>query len=219
MYKLKGLIDRLQDNGMVFDVCYDVGACNGSWTRSVNTNILPNCKFYLFEANQHYLSDLIITGHPFFINVLSNEGREFVDFYPGCNTGDSYYKETTTWYDEQKAVRMPCTTLDKLITERNLPIPNLLKIDTQGSELDILSASKKILGKTEMILCEMPLIEYNSGAPNISEYLNFFRDYGYVPVELIQTHYAEGITFQIDFAFLLKSAKNKFLENFKTIRV
>jgi len=219
---MKSLIDNLktlQSNGLSLDVCYDIGACNGAWTRWVQTNILPNSKFYLFEANHHYLSDLIITGHSFFINVLSNEGREFVEFWVGLNTGDSYYKETTTWYDEQKAVRMPCTTLDKLIEEKNLPIPNLLKIDTQGSELDILSASKKLLGKTELILCEMPLIEYNSGAPNISQYLDFFRDHDYVPVEMIETHRAEGIVFQLDFAFMLRSAKNEFLGEFKTLRV
>ena len=213
------LIKKLEFNKMQFNVCYDIGACNGSWTRWVQANILPDSKFYLFEANSHYLSDLIITGHSFFLNVLSNESREFVDFYPGCNTGDSYYKETTTWYDDQKPVRMPCTTLDKIIEEKNLPIPNLLKIDTQGSELDILSASKKLLGKTELILCEMPIIEYNSGAPNISQYLNFFRDHDYVPVELIETHRAEGIVFQLDFAFMLRSAKNEFLGEFKTLRV
>lgn len=219
MQTLENLIYKLLENGLNLQTVYDVGACNGSWTRSLNTNVLPNCEFYLFEANPHYLSDLIITGHSFFINVLSNEGREFVDFYPGCNTGDSYYKETTTWYDGKMPVRMPCTTLDKLIEEKNLPIPNLLKIDTQGSELDILSASKKLLGKTEIILCEMPIIEYNSGAPNISEYVNFFRDHDYVPVELIEIHRAEGIVFQLDFAFMLRSAKNQFLGEFKTLRV
>lgn len=215
---ITNLLHDLRNKGMSFENVYDIGACNGSWTRLVRQTLIDS-KFYLFEANSHYLSDLIITGHSFFINVLSNEGREFVDFYPGCNTGDSYYKETTTWYDGKTPVRMPCTTLDKLIEEKNLPIPNLLKIDTQGSELDILSASKKLLGKTELILCEMPIIEYNSGAPNISEYLNFFRDHDYVPVELIETHRAEGIVFQLDFAFMLRSAKNEFLGEFKTLRV
>jgi len=219
MQTLKNLINEISQKGLSFKTVYDVGACNGSWTRWTQSNILPKSKFYLFEANSHYLSDLIITGHPFFLNVLSNEGREFVDFYPGCNTGDSYYKETTTWYDEKKSVRMPCTTLDKLIEEKNLPIPNLIKIDTQGSELDILSASKKILGKAELILCEMPIIEYNKGAPKISEYLEFFQDFDYIPVELLEVHRAEGIVFQLDFAFMLRSAKNEFLGNAETIRV
>lgn len=213
------LVNKLKQNRMRFDTCYDIGACNGSWTRHIQTNVLPDSKFYLFEANQHYLSDLIITGHSFFINVLSNEGREFVDFYPGCDTGDSYYKETTKWYDKQNAIKLPCTTLDKLIEENKLPIPNFLKIDTQGSELDILSAAKSVLGKTELILCEMPIIEYNSGAPNISEYLDFFRDHDYIPVEVIEIHRSEGIILQLDFAFMLRSAKNEFLGREEMIRV
>ena len=213
------LLQECKERGFIPQVCFDVGACDGSWTRHVQTNVLPDSEFYLFEANQHYLSDLIVTGHSFFINVLSNEGREFVDFYPGCNTGDSYYKETTTWYDDKQSVQMPCTTIDKLIEEKNLPIPNLLKIDTQGSELDILSASKKLLGKTELIFCEMPLIEYNSGAPNISKYLSFFQDHNYIPIEILEIHKAEDVLIQIDLAFMLRSAKNEFLGECKTIRV
>jgi|694.fasta_scaffold09406_26 FkbM family methyltransferase len=212
-------IKHLKSRGMQFPICYDVGACNGSWSNKAKREVLPESSFYLFEANAHYLSDLIVTGHSFFLNVLSNEGREFVEFYPGCNTGDSYYKETTTWYDGKTPVKMSCTTLDKMIENKDLPVPNLLKIDTQGSELDILSAAKKVMGKTELIFCETPLIEYNQGAPNISEYLTFFRDYDYIPVELLEVHQAEGIIFQLDFAFMLRSAKNEFLGECKTIRV
>lgn len=219
MIHLKNIIDRVVQNGLLVKNVYDVGACNGAWTRYMRANILPQSQYYLFEANMHYMSDLIITGCPFYLTVLSNEGRESVDFYAGCNTGDSYYKETTTWYDNKIPTRMDCTTLDRLIKEKNLPIPNLLKIDTQGSELDILSAAKNLMGKTEMIICEMPIIEYNSGAPNISQYLDFFRDFGYIPVELVSVNRAEDALIQMDFLFMLRSAKTEFLGEFKTIRV
>jgi FkbM family methyltransferase len=212
-------IDTLSRNGLKIDNVYDIGACNGSWTRWIQHQILPNSKFFLFEANSNYFSDLITTGHPFFLNVLSDEGREFVDFYPGFNTGDSYYKETTKWYDDIKPTRTPCTTLDRLIEKNNLPIPNLVKIDTQGSELDILSASKKILGTTEMIICEMPIIEYNRGAPNISHYLSFFQDHDYIPVEVVEIHRAENVVLQLDLIFMLRSAKNEFLGNEDKIRI
>ena len=101
----------------------------------------------------------------------------------------------------------------------NLPIPNLLKIDTQGSELDILSASTSVLGKTEIILCEMPIIEYNMGAPQIYEYLSFFKNYDYIPVEIAQVHKAEDTLLQIDFVFMTRSAKEKYLSSYNTIRV
>ncbi len=219
MQNVPNLINSLLQKGLSINIVYDIGACNGLWSNWIKRSVLSNANFFLFEANSYYFSDLIATGYPFFINVLSNEGREFVDFYPGCNTGDSYYKETTRWYDNQKPTRMPCTTLDKLIQEKNLPIPNFLKIDTQGSELDILSAAKSILGKTELILCEMPIIEYNSGAPNISQYLDFFRDHDYIPIEVIEIHKTEGIVLQLDFAFMLRSAKNEFLGREEMIRI
>lgn len=219
MSNLIQFIDKLLLNGFKIETVYDIGACNGSWTRWVQNSVLPDSKFYLFEANSHYLSDLIITGHSFFLNVLSNEGRESVEFYPGCNTGDSYYKETTKWYDGQNSVKLPCTTLDKIVQEKNLPIPNFVKIDTQGSELDILSAAKNIMGKTELFLCEMPVIEYNQGAPNIQQYLEFFRDYDYIPVDVAEIHQAENVLLQLDFIFMLRSAKSEFLGKEEMIRV
>jgi len=101
----------------------------------------------------------------------------------------------------------------------NLPIPNLLKIDTQGSELDILTGSTKLIGKTELIVCEMPIIEYNRGSPVISDYLKFFSQNDYIPIELVEVHHAENTLLQIDVLFMLRSAKNQFLGESKTIRV
>lgn len=219
MRNFLNLIHRVVSNGFNIETVYDIGACNGSWSKLVKDECLPNSTYYLFEANSHYLSDLIVTGNKFFINVLSSADKQFVEFYPGCNTGDSYYKETTTWYDNITPVNLPCTTLDAIIEMNNLPIPNLLKIDTQGSELDILSASTSVLGKTEIILCEMPIIEYNMGAPQIYEYLSFFKNYDYIPVEIAQVHKAEDTLLQIDFVFMTRSAKEKYLSSYNTIRV
>ena len=169
------LINHVTERGLKLDIVYDVGACTGEFSYNLISSVLPNAQYYLFEANISYLPQLIHPGFNAYIATLSNEGREEVEFWVGLNTGDSYYKETTTIYDDKDTKILKCTTLDKIITEKNLPIPNFLKIDTQGSELDILSAAKSVLGKTEMILCECPIIEYNKGAPNITEYLNFFR--------------------------------------------
>ena len=213
------LINHVTERGLKLDIVYDVGACTGEFSYNLISSVLPNAQYYLFEANISYLPQLIHPGFNAYIATLSNEGREEVEFWVGLNTGDSYYKETTTIYDDKDTKILKCTTLDKIITEKNLPIPNFLKIDTQGSELDILSASKKILGKTEMILCECPIIEYNKGAPNITEYLNFFRDHDYIPVELNEVHRAEDTLLQIDLIFMLRSAKNEFLSPNMTIRV
>ena len=216
---LLDIINRTKQNGLKFDVVYDVGACSGNFSRWLKNSILPESRYYLFEANIAYLPTLIDPEFNSYITTLSNEDGREVDFWVGLNTGDSYYKETTTIYDNKELKRMTCTTLDKMISEKDLPIPNFLKIDTQGSELDILSAAKNLMGKTEMILCECPIIEYNKGAPKMSEYLDFFKSHDYIPVEVTQVHRAEDTILQIDLLFMLRSAKQQFLSENQVIRV
>lgn len=219
MFDLIDILNNLTQKNMSINTVYDIGAHNGSWSRWMRSSALRSSNFFLFEANQAHLSDLMVTGMNYFIDLLSSEDKEFVEFYNSNTTGDSYYKENTTWFDEKPPVRKKCTTIDRLIEQHNLPIPNLLKIDTQGSELDILSGAKKILGKTELIVCEMPIIEYNLGAPTISEYLKFFSSYDYLPVDVVEIHRAEEILLQLDLIFMLRSTKTHFLGPNKTIRV
>ena len=197
---------------------YDVGACNGWWYMDTRP-YLPEAKFFLFEANPEYEETLKQTGQRVFNKVLSNPGRGEVEFYNGTNTGDSYYKETTTIYDNQVPIKVPTITLDELIEQNNLPIPQLLKLDTQGSELDILQGATKILGKTELIVTEMPIIEYNKGAPNFSEYLNFFKSHDYIPVDVLEVHRGEETLIQLDILFVLRSAKYKVLGTNREVRV
>lgn len=210
-------IKYLLSRGMPINNVFDVGACVGKFSANLRREALPGASFHLFEANQEYLYDLLNLGMSCYIKVLS-DGREYVDFYKGLNTGDSYYKETTSIYDNKVATRLPATTLDRMIEEKNLPIPQLLKIDTQGSELDILKGASKIMGKTELIYCECPIIEYNKGAPNISDYLNYFKSFDYIPVEIFEIHRAEDTILQLDFMFMLRESKYRYLSENKVIR-
>ena len=197
---------------------YDVGACNGWWYMNTRPH-LPEAKFFLFEANPDYEETLKATGQTVFNKVLSNPGRGEVNFYNGTNTGDSYYKETTSIYDAHQPVKMPTVTLDELIEEYNLPIPQLLKLDTQGSELDILQGATKVVGKTQLIVTEMPIIEYNKGAPKISDYLEFFKAHDYIPIDVVEVHRGEETLIQLDMLFVLRSAKYQVLGANREVRV
>ena len=191
------------------DHVYDIGACVGSWTKQMKGSVLANSKFYLFEGNPAYKDILSQSGCFNHIGVLSNPGREEVEFYNGTDTGDSYYKETTSHYDNKTSIKLPCRTLDSVIEENNLPLPNFIKIDTQGSELDILSGASKALGYADLVYLECPIIQYNAGSPNIGEYLAFLKDKKYIPVEVLEIHKAEGVILQIDIMFMSKTAHDK----------
>jgi FkbM family methyltransferase len=217
--KLNKIIFAAKSNGLNIETVYDIGACTGSWSMNMRYSLLPNAKFYLFEANPDYEKDLQGRNMPYFMTVLSNPERGEVEFYNGKNTGDSYYKETTKIYDEMSCIKLKTQTLDNLIQEHNLPTPQFIKLDTQGSELDILDGAKTILGKTEFILTEMPIVEYNKGAPKFSDYVDAMRVNDYVPIDIIDIIRAEDTLLQVDVLFMLKSAKEKFLGVYDVIRV
>ena len=209
----------MEEKGLRFKTVYDVGACNGLWSTTLKEDYLYESEFIMFEANSEYNEVLKSTGIRYFNTVLSSPGRGEVEFFNGTNTGDSYYKETTTIYDNQIPIKVPTTTLDELIEKNNLPIPQLLKLDTQGSELDILQGATKLLGKTELIVTELPIIEYNRGAPNISEYLEFFKSHDYIPVDVLEVHRGEETLIQLDILFVLRSAKYQVLGPNRQVRV
>jgi len=206
---LTSYLRKVKSQGLEIKTVYDVGACVGKWTSQMKQSVLFDGDFYLFEGNPVY-KDILSQQNSFVhIGVLSNPGRETVNFYNGCDTGDSYYKETTDHYDNRKPITLPCRTLDSVIEENNLPIPEFLKIDTQGSEIDIMAGAKKVMGKADLVYLECPIIEYNKGSPNIFDYLMLMSSYGYIPTDVLEIHRSEEVLLQIDVMFIKAETKDR----------
>jgi FkbM family methyltransferase len=205
--------------GLDIQTVFDIGACKGDWSKEYKQT-LNGSQFFLFEANHKWLPFLEETCFPYLCGtVLSSPGKEFVEFYDDKSTGASYYKENTGWFDGKYPVKYPCKTLDDVILQHNLPTPNLVKLDTQGSELDILSGAKTIIGKTDLFYVECPIVNYNQGAPNIYEYINFFLVNDYIPIDCFELHKLENVLIQMDILFMRRETKEKYLGNHSNIKV
>ena len=216
MRELISFFKKLEVNGYSLGTVFDIGACYGAWS-SAFSNDFPSAELILFEANPVYADLLSHLKFRHYNVLLSNPEREFVDFYNGTNTGDSYYKETTKFYDHQSFIRLPCETLDAVIDRYNLPIPNFIKLDTQGSELDILSGFTK-LDLVDFCYVECPIINYNKGAPQINDYLDYFRGNKFVPLDILEVHKMENILVQVDIIFAKDDIKNRYFGESDKIR-
>jgi FkbM family methyltransferase len=185
---------------------FDIGANQGHW--SINTKrLLPESKFYLFEASDYYKERLHNTGLDFFIELLSDEVGKEVEFYDSTASGESYYKENTIWNINYTPKKRLTNTIDNFVLANNIPLPEFIKLDTQGSELDILRGSVNTLRNVKVILTEMPIMKYNEGAPNIQDYLDYFDQAGFYPMNLEQSHFIDNLLVQIDIVFLRKELK------------
>jgi FkbM family methyltransferase len=190
---------RLMSTGVQIDTVYDIGAHRGRWTESVRPT-LPGARFVLFEANDVHALELAATGEPYFIATLSSEERA-VDFYGTGGPGDSYFREATAHYQGVSATTVQATTLDRLIERHDLPLPDLIKADVQGAELDVLAGGPNALANAQLVLLECPITAYNEGAPNIDEYFRFMADRAFTPVAFLDPTWHEGEMVQVDVLF------------------
>ncbi|MBF0460465.1 MAG: FkbM family methyltransferase [Magnetococcales bacterium] len=177
---------------------YDIGANNGQWSLHLQ-KVLPAAAFYLFEANpamQHRLEQM-----PFWFRIvpLSNKAEEKI-FFTNNGTGDSFYRQT---YGNRSfnEITLQTERLDDVVATTAIPAPDFVKLDTQGSEVDIIDGGRATLAKAKLLLCEMPLVEYNDRAPHFSTYLEICRSIGFYPVAMAEMHRKEGRIVQMDVLF------------------
>ena len=187
----------------------DVGAQIGDFYRECK-QVWPDSQIMMVEATKEcepYLKD---TGGNYLIAVLSDT-KKVVPFYKtklaDTNTGNSVYKELTSAYSDENLIVEERTTytLDELY-DGYTTIFDLIKLDTQGSEIDILNGGSRLIKNTTAIIVEVSHVEYNENAPLVDEVKEYMKKIGFVyQMEIGQTYSNEfnGLI-QRDLVFLNK---------------
>ena len=181
-------------------VFYDIGAndpFSAEGQQTVYKPLMPHTDFYLFEAMAKHEPALVRSKEPYAIAVLDqHDGVEKV-FYESAayvpGTGDSLYLERTGFYaaDVLISSRRATRRLDNLVQERGWPMPEFIKIDTQGSELDILRGAPRCLAHAQGLQIESNVQQYNEGAPLLPEVLAFAQAAGFRLYDIAQFHFNE----------------------------
>ena len=205
------VLKNLVAHGLKINTVYDIGAHKGRWTKQ-HAGLFPDASFYLFEANKEHAEKLKSRGHRTFIGVLSSDGAS-AKFYKKAGTGDSLYRENTPTYSEDTFEVVATKTLHQVVTSEKLPKPDFVKLDVQGAEIDILKGAGDLLDGCSLLLAECPIVPYNLGAPELKEYLEYFKSVGFSPLRITEQHSSKGILLQIDILFLKDSVRESLFGN------
>jgi len=193
---------RLQyykDQGSIFNKVLDIGAYEGEFYLMFK-EFFPKADILMIEANEEKESRLKSIG-PYKIALLGSEDNKEVDYYKckdGVPKGNGIYRENTQFKFESE--KKKSITLPTLLGSDNGY--DLIKMDVQGSELDIIKGALPIIKKTDSLLLELQTLEYNKGAPMASDVISYLQGIGFDMVDILNLMYSENHLIQVDVLFI-----------------
>lgn len=141
--------------------------------RIISIEPLPMC-YQLLTENAERSSDCI--------NMLVTERESETRFFVACDSqlSSTVRDEGGEYCDEIMVMGKP---LDRLLDSAGVKRIDLLKIDTEGSEMDVLLSAGELLDRTDVVLVEMSIFRKSSG--NIFAVGSFLEARGFGLHELV----------------------------------
>lgn len=162
-------------DGSIIDIGANIGAISIPLAKKHH-----DLNFFLFEPHPEIFKELknnidynrLKNVHPINVAISDSPGDEVTLYAANNNTnrGLSSLKLNHDNSNHEK-INVKCLSIDKFFENKNLKI-DIIKIDTQGTELQILLSSKKIIQKNKPII----IFEFDTGYFNTLEDLNNARN-------------------------------------------
>ena len=199
-------LDALRLQGYAPRTLLDVGANIGGFAQRF-LRVFPECVPTLIEPNPHCHDDLArlpFERHGFAASSESGRAKLHLSTQWLQSTGASLYRENTDYFRDDLLLlqEVDKARIDDAFAGRRF---DFVKIDTQGSELDVLVGGQQVLRQADFILLEISLLEFNIGAPRAEAVFAQMTAMGFRPAEVFDFHRMEDIKFdqllQMDFLF------------------
>jgi FkbM family methyltransferase len=213
------LFSRLSGEGFAPRTIFDIGAADGSWSARIH-EIFPEAKFHLFEPlatfRPSYQRNLQwqMQNHPAFtlhtVALGVENKRVTMRIHP-----DGYGSTTLDMGDHpeyQQRHEVEQHNLDNFVEQFSLPLPDLIKLDVQGSELAILCQAPQCLNHAGLIFAETWLVRgYGPLTPLITELIQMLDKYDYDLAEIGHRFYdANHRLYGCDAFFLKRTLLKRF---------
>jgi len=202
----------LKKKGFIPHHIMDVGANHGTWTREVMT-VFPDANYTLIEP-QKWLSesfnDLLQLSNFNFLPIgVGKDKGEFmftiVDRDDSCSFRVSEKEAIEQGY---KQIPIPVNTINEIVKTERFGIPDLLKIDAEGLDLEVLDGATNILGKTEVILLEASVVNpvFTNDLQTVVNYMNN-KGYKLFDITDLNRPFENKVLWLVELMFIKKEGK------------
>ncbi|MBS3993915.1 MAG: FkbM family methyltransferase [Bacteroidetes bacterium] len=211
---------NLLSMGFVPKHIVDVGANHGTWTRET-LKYFPDAFYTLIEP-QHWLKDS-------FQDILDANLK--VLFYPvGAGDKEGKFKFTILDRDDScsfrytqdeakvagfEQIEIPVVTINGLLSDSKLPIPDIIKIDAEGQDIEVLKGASNFFGKTEIFMVEVGVVN-KSFDNSFLKMIKFMDENNYRLFEItdINRPYHPKVLWLLELVFV---KKNGFIDSQKIV--
>lgn len=195
---MRTTLEGFRHRGFAPTMILDVGANRGDWT-VLARSVFPGANFVMLEPQiemARYLDKVGAAWHN--LAAGGENGTEELTIWPGL-AGSSFLKPVDADYRTRP---VEVITVDHLIAREKYAIPDLVKIDIQGFELEALRGSASLFGITEAFVVETSLYPFHGG-PIVRQIVDFMGERGYETYDVAGAlrRPSDGALGQIDLCF------------------
>jgi FkbM family methyltransferase len=193
-------------NGLNPATVIDVGAASGT---PELYEAFPDAHLILVEPLEEFAPALqkVAAGLKrveVFMGVAASQSGSLTINVHSDLVGSSIYREEEDSDVNGIPRTVSSTTLDQLCKEKKAEGPYLIKVDTQGAELEVLKGADTILPETVFVILETSFFNIFKGGPQFFDCVSYMKDKGFVVYDLFDMRYRplDGALVQVDLAFV-----------------
>lgn len=178
-------LQNIKKLGFESNFAIDVGAHDGEWT-VMYKKIFPSANVLMIEAleeKESVLKSLTqkLPGTYSHIGLLGAANDRQVTFYINSTVSSILKEHQANAFTEQQR---KLETLDTVIETNDFGPADFIKLDVQGYEIEVLKGAAKVLDSVKFILCEVSLIDINSGCPLFADVIAFLNEKGFIAYDI-----------------------------------
>lgn len=164
----------------------DVGANKGQFSLIVRY-LFPDVEIHAFEPleTERKLYQLVVAEPvKLYSTALGAATGQATFFITSRRDSSSLLKpsaaqETAYGLAQTSSITVPVARLSQVVDISAMPRPILLKLDVQGSELDVLNGAEEILPFVDIIYCEASFVQLYERQPLAHEIASYLMQHGF----------------------------------------
>jgi FkbM family methyltransferase len=181
------LLEDLKFRGLQCNTIVDVGANCASWSNLAKA-IFPTSAFCLIEPQVEMQAQLAAfcaqtnNSHYFLAGAGSKHETLTLTIWDDLSGSSFLVTPDKKLKENGKQREVEIITIDDLIKQEIIGMPELIKLDIQGFELEALRGAESTFGHTEAYILEVSLFSFSEvqAHPIFSDVINFMLERGYV---------------------------------------